>query len=277
VPGEQRGLTFDRVAEEYDRARSGYPAELVDAACATGRLTAGAPVLEVGCGTGKLTTALVERGLRVDAVEPGANLLAIARRNAGPSVTFHHGLFEEVELRTAAYDAVFSATAFHWVDPARGWSRAADVLRPGAVLALLTHLGGTPTELDLEILEVWRSVTPEAEGWALRTPAELWEGAEARRANISAVWAWLTKHELEREEAAALFRNVEIASVPIEIDESPEETVALIRTQSAYLALGPSQQRLLADGLIRAIVAAGGRYHATLYATLVTALRAPSR
>ena len=271
---EQRGLAFDRVAEEYDRVRSGYPAELVDAACSRGGLRRGSPVLEVGCGTGKLTTELVARRLRVDAVEPGQNVLAIARRNAGPAVSFHLGRFEDVELPSDAFEAVFSATAFHWVDPDRGWSRAAEVLRPGGMLALLTHLGGTPSELDLELLGVWRSVTPEAEGWSLRDTTELWEGAEARRANVSAVWGWLTKHDLERDEAAVLFRDVDIASVPIEIDESAEEAVALVRTQSAYLGLDPSQQQALDEGLSRAIRAAGGRYRATNHTALVTALRA---
>jgi ubiquinone/menaquinone biosynthesis C-methylase UbiE len=55
---EERGLLFDRVAEEYDRVRSDYPAEIVDAACAIGELDRGSRVLEIGCGTGKLTEAL---------------------------------------------------------------------------------------------------------------------------------------------------------------------------------------------------------------------------
>jgi ubiquinone/menaquinone biosynthesis C-methylase UbiE len=274
VAAGEKGLTFDRVAEEYDRVRSGYPAELVDAACELGNLAAGSRVLEVGCGTGKLTTALAGRGLRVDAVEPGANMLAIARRHAGPSVTFHHARFEDVDLPAAAFDAVFSATAFHWVDPDRGWPKAAEVLRPGGMLALLTHLGATPTELDLEILGVWRSVTPEAEGWTYRTTSELFSEAEARRANVSAVWSWLTKHDLERDEASTLFRDVRITRVDREVDESAEETIALIRTQSGFLVLADAEQRRLADGLARAIDKAGGRYRATIHATLVTALRA---
>ena len=52
------GEVFDSVAEDYDLVRQGYPAVLVDAAVARGRLVAGSRVLEVGCGTGKLTEVL---------------------------------------------------------------------------------------------------------------------------------------------------------------------------------------------------------------------------
>src|SRR5437868_4826158 len=126
-PAVERGLVFDRVAEEYDRVRPGYPAELIDSALAGAEIRR---VLEVGCGTGQLTGALAARGLEVEAVEPGANLAALARRRV-PGLRVHSRRFEDVALPEAAYDAVFSATAFHWVDPAVGWAKAARILRPG--------------------------------------------------------------------------------------------------------------------------------------------------
>jgi 2-polyprenyl-3-methyl-5-hydroxy-6-metoxy-1,4-benzoquinol methylase len=127
------------VAEDYDRVRPGYPALLIDAACAIGSLSPGSRVVEVGCGTGKLTGALVERGLRVEAVDPGRDLIEVARRRVGrSSARFHIARFEDAQLPDGAFDAVFSATAFHWVDPAVGWSKAAHLLRPGGVMALLT-------------------------------------------------------------------------------------------------------------------------------------------
>jgi hypothetical protein len=67
---------FDAIADEYDRFRPTYPPALVDEACA--RLAPGAWVLEIGCGTGQLTAALVARGLRVAAVDPGPNMIALA-------------------------------------------------------------------------------------------------------------------------------------------------------------------------------------------------------
>jgi len=69
-------LGFDRVAEVYDRVRPGHPESLLDVALADRSIR---DVLEVGCGTGQLTAALIPRGLRVDAVEPGSRLGLVDR------------------------------------------------------------------------------------------------------------------------------------------------------------------------------------------------------
>ena len=50
-PDGRDGEVFDAVADAYDRERPGYPAELVDTACAIGGLGEGSRVLEIGCGS----------------------------------------------------------------------------------------------------------------------------------------------------------------------------------------------------------------------------------
>src|SRR5262249_23110271 len=154
----------DAIAAEYDRVRPSYPDSLVDAAYDRARLAPGARVLEIGCGTGKLTQMLTRRGLRVDAIDPGASLIEAARRRgADGSVDFHLRRFEEVLLPEASLAAAFSGTAFHWIDPSIGWRKAAEVLAPGGVLALLgTGLPALVYEFDRD---AWRSVVPDDEVW----------------------------------------------------------------------------------------------------------------
>ena len=272
-----RGRSFDRVAEEYDRVRPSYPDELVDRACAIAGLESGSRVAEVGCGTGKLTVALVARGLEVDAVDPGENLVAVARRHlAGSSVRFHVARFEDVELPSEAFEAVFSATAFHWVDPDVGWAKAARLLRPGGTLALLTHVGGSILELHEGLLAAWREVLPDAAGWYFRDERTLWEGAEARRDNVSAVWAWFEKSDKSRDEAAELFGEVEIANVRIEHAETATELIEHMRTTSAYLLLDAGRREILEDRIGAAVADAGGTVRSTSFATLVTARKRES-
>ncbi len=136
------GEVFDSVAEDYDLVRQGYPAVLVDAAIVRGGLTNGARVLEVGCGTGKLTELLAVRDLNVDAVDPRPRMIEQAKRRVGggDSIRFHVGRFEDVAFPEEAFEAVFSAIAFHWVDPLIGWTKAASHLRPGGLLALLAYM-----------------------------------------------------------------------------------------------------------------------------------------
>jgi ubiquinone/menaquinone biosynthesis C-methylase UbiE len=268
---DQPGLVFDRVAEDYDRVRPGYPDSLVDAACSLGALGRGSSVVEVGCGTGKLTAALAERGLQVDAVDPGPALIEVSRRRVGPNVRFHLGRFEDVELPDGSFDAVFSATAFHWVEPAVGWAKVARLLRPGGLLALLTHLPGT-SEIDADWLGAWREVLPDANRWELRDPELVWQGAEERRGNVSEVWAWLTHHDLGQAEAADLFQDVRIAAVPIEDEQTAEEALALVRTTSSYLGLDDERRRVFEQRIEAAVERVGGRFRSAFSAVLVTAL-----
>lgn len=269
---DTRGLLFDSVAEEYDRVRPGYPAALVDAACSIAGLASGSRVVEVGCGTGKLTVLLAERGLRVEAVDPGAELVEIARRLvASSSVRFHVARFEDVQLPAGAFGAVFSATAFHWVDPAVGWAKAARLLRPGGVLALLMHTGG-PNLLKLQgALAAWREVLPEAATWQPRDAETIWAGVEARRHNVSEVWAWLEKHEIARAEAAKLFENVEVVRLRIEGESTAEEVLAHVRTTSAYLSLDSARRNVLERRLSAVLADAGEPYRWARHAVLVTA------
>lgn len=279
---EPRGLLFNRVAEEYDRVRRGYPDELVDAACSIAGLGEGSRVVEVGCGTGKLTRALAERGLEIDAVDPGPELVAIARARAGGTATarFHIVRFEDVELPARTYEALFSATAFHWVDPDVSWSKAAELLRPDGVLALLTHVGAFD-ELFGRLVEGLRRTDPDLvatsheasceAAWGARDRETVWRGAESRRGNISELWSWIAKRDLARPEAARLFEDVHLERVDIELDETADQLIALLRTTSAHLSFDAERRRRIEQKLRALVEEAGGTYRSTLVAILATA------
>jgi ubiquinone/menaquinone biosynthesis C-methylase UbiE len=269
----ERGLLFETVAEEYDRVRPTYPPELVDIACAG--LDSSSRVLEVGCGTGKLTRDLAQRRFTLDAVDPGEGMLAVARR-AAPDATFHRARFEDVELPEGTFDAVFSATAFHWVDPRIGWAKVARLLRPGGTFALLTHTADTTGPMYDAFRASWREAVPDGPEWAPRTIDEQLAGAEARRDNVSEVWAWFCHRELRVPEAAELFEDVRIATEARDLDETADEALAHLRTTSQYLHLDqPRRDRL--EERQREIIDAAGGYRDTIYALLVTARAVPPR
>lgn len=271
---------FDDVAEEYDRERRGYPKELIDAACEQGGLKAGDPVLEVGCGTGLLTTALLARGLSVDAVDPGANMIRLAKRRlgAGAAVRFHRGRFEDAVLPDAAFAAVFSATAFHWIEPDIGWGRAARLLAPGGTLALLQYcdVSDPGTGDDWQALHrALVEVAPEiASRWPeLRDADTILDGAAARSDNISAVWSWIGRHELTVPEAARLFDDVRVTTVPVHTEQTGDQINAYLRTTSLYARLDQKQRPGL-EAENRAVAErAGGVVRSSELAVLVTGRR----
>jgi SAM-dependent methyltransferase len=132
----ERSLEFDASALEYDRYRPRYPEGVFDDIVELGRLTRGADVIEVGAGTGIATTALVGRGLRVTALDPSPQMLAVSKDKLGGGARFVVGRFEDAELNgPVALVAAFNA--WHWVEPERGVARAAQLLAPDGCLALV--------------------------------------------------------------------------------------------------------------------------------------------
>ena len=272
---------FDDVAEEYDRERRGYPDELIDAACRTAALSAGDRVVEVGCGTGLLTTSLAARGLSVEAVDPGANMIRLARRRVGEGAAarFHLGRFEDVALPDSSFPAVFSATAFHWIEPEVGWARAAELLAPGGVLALVQHCDVR----DERTVDDWRAlhgalvkVAPEigARWPELRDADTILAGALARSGNISAVWSWIGRHELTVPEAERLFDDVRVTTVPMETEQTGDQLNAYLRTTSLYRRL-EAHQRSALEAENRAVAErAGGVVRSSELGVLVTGRRA---
>src|SRR5436305_1222129 len=71
--------SFDNVALQYDRSRPGYPSALIDDAIALSGIAGDDRVLEVGSGTGIATELLARRGYRIETIEVGAAVAAVAR------------------------------------------------------------------------------------------------------------------------------------------------------------------------------------------------------
>jgi SAM-dependent methyltransferase len=137
-----RARVFDIVAEDYDRFRPPYPEAMYDAIwSADPALGRHGVVVEVGSGTGIATAGLARRAGSVICVEPGAQLVAQARRRlAGENgISWVSTGFEEWDGPGRPVDLVFAGDAWHWLDAAAGPDLAARVLRPGGVLALAWH------------------------------------------------------------------------------------------------------------------------------------------
>ena len=131
--------TFDAVAPTYDAIRPTYPEAVFDTIESYLSSVAQHPhVLEVGVGTGQATLQMAAREWRVFGVEPGAQLASTARSRlaAHDLVTVTTATFEAVDAAEATFDLVASATAWHWVDPVLGYTKAHRVLNRDGAIAL---------------------------------------------------------------------------------------------------------------------------------------------
>lgn len=171
---EQR-FTFDKAADLYGAARPAYPDALFDDICDTADLGHDDAVLELGCGTGQATRGFLRQGLHVLALDPGAELLRVARQSLASfrNVQYIQSTFEDWPPQSARFKLVASAQAFHWIAPEVRFAKVANVLRPGGVLAVF---GNVPVGLAPSLLADFRRVhaahgfprnPPPPENWYL--------------------------------------------------------------------------------------------------------------
>jgi SAM-dependent methyltransferase len=280
APAPVDGSVFDEVAAEYDRNRPAYPDELVDRACDIAGIVRGDPVLEVGCGSGQLTRSLVARDLRVTAVEPGKHLMSLAEQHVAGrgGVRFLNARFEDADLPHGQYRALFSAAAFHWIDPDVSWAKAARLLAPGGTLALMQYCGlQDPRFPDDQpaLLSALGRIAPElAAVWpAYRDLVAIAAGVEQRRENVSEAWAWIGSQELARAGAGPLFGEVQVATVPSVVEHTAGELNDLLRTASPYWRLSADRRRALENENVVIYERLGRPIRSSMVAVLLTARR----
>jgi SAM-dependent methyltransferase len=236
---EERRRSFDFVAESYAAARPGYPEAVFNTIAQ--RVPPPASVLEVGPGPGQATVSLAERGYRVVAVELGENLARVARQRltAHTSVQVVHADFHEWEPKASSFDMVFSASAFHWIEPKVGYPKAHRALRAGGLLAL-----------------VWNHATPGRPGEARR----FWDETDAlyRRYTPSIATprhAPRRRGPYPRREivASGLFGPVERLTWRRSRWYNADAYLALVGTYSDHLTL-PAEQRNALFAALRALI-----------------------
>lgn len=135
-PPDDVRLSFNEAADIYDEIRPTYPPSLFDDLFEL--LPSEPQIVEVGPGTGQATRDLLARGASVHAIEIGPAMAAKLRSNLQTDrLRVSVGDFEELDIPTASADAVFSASAYHWISPAGQTDRPALILRPGGVIAIV--------------------------------------------------------------------------------------------------------------------------------------------
>ena len=127
MPGSTEA--FDRVADDYDRARPRYPAGVFDLLSEVAGGLAGRLVVEGGSGTGIATRELTARGARVVAVEPGGEMLRIGASVPGAMPVQADAAALPVKDRSA--DLCCYAQSWHWLTQPAGSAEAARVLVDG--------------------------------------------------------------------------------------------------------------------------------------------------
>lgn len=250
---------FDAVAGTYAAVRPGYPDKLIEDAIRVSGITPNGRILEVGCGPGTATVALAKRGHTVVGVELGENLSALATEacHPYPNVRIVRGAFENWPLPAEPFDLVFSASAFHWIDPDVAYAKAAAALGGSGAIALCWNRHPPEeTALRRALDEVYRTIVPELAGK---------DGAEPLAKTL--------QRPVDEIATSGLFSEVTMRSYNWSAEYTADEYVRLLHTYSDHLALPDATRHALCDAIRALIEGHGGvierPYLAVLYVACV--------
>ncbi|MCQ4208036.1 class I SAM-dependent methyltransferase [Streptomyces longispororuber] len=157
--------SFGADPERYDRTRPRYPDALVR------RIADAAPgpaLLDVGCGTGIAARQFRAAGCTVLGVDADPRMAAFAR---GGGLDVEVSGFETWDSAGRTFDAVVAGQTWHWIDPAAGAAKAADVLRPGGRIALFWNVHRPAPDLAAAFSAAHLAALPDAprNPWARAT------------------------------------------------------------------------------------------------------------
>ncbi|WP_228041225.1 class I SAM-dependent methyltransferase [Nodosilinea sp. LEGE 07088] len=126
---------FSDVATDYAEYRPSYPASAIDTMLEGFQQPSTLAAADIGAGTGIGSRLLAQRGIRVQAIEPNADMrsAAIPHQN----IEWIAGSAEQLPLLTSSIDLVVSFQAFHWFEFGQSLREFQRILKPTGRLALL--------------------------------------------------------------------------------------------------------------------------------------------
>jgi len=241
---EQR-FAFDGVARLYNTSRPSYPDALFADIVAFSGLGAEDQILEIGCGTGQATGDFARRGLSVLALDPGAELIAVAQeRLAGfPQVRFQQTTFEAWPGDPGSFKLIVAAQSFHWVLPELRFAKTAALLAPESTLAVFANVPMPPEPLlaskfaDIHARHAPQLAGPPVEAWYLpKGPfAALLQQSDYFEAPVHRRYPWSRPH-------------------------TAQSYTDLLRTLSSYRLLPDDRREAVLSELADAINAHGGEF-----------------
>lgn len=242
---------FDKAAMDYDQSRPVYPEALYRDIFRYQPVSADSHVLEIGLGTGKASPPVLATGCHFTGIEPGENLIALAKQNLRKYANFScwNLTLQEFVCPEQSFDLIYAATAFHWIPEEYGYTRVFHMLKSGGVFARFAyHAGpdGTRKALTEQIQVCYQKYMPREGDYK--------EFSETDAEHLSGLAAEYG------------FTNTQYSLYHVAKDFTADEYMALLRTYPDHMSLEEDSRGKLFDGIHSAITQNGGTI--TVYYTM---------
>jgi SAM-dependent methyltransferase len=217
----------------------------------------GPDVLDVGCGTGIASRQFRAAGCRVLGVDADARMADLARQTG---IDVEVATFEGWDPAGRTFDAVVAGQAWHWVDPVAGAAKAAEVLRPGGLLAVFWNAQQPPSDLTEAVNAIYRRVLTDSPFNFETPPADPYGVMSAMAADGM--------------RQVGGFGEPDTSGFDWEHTYTRDDWLDVLPTQGAFTQLAPAELAAVLAGVGAEIDAVGGSFRMRYTTVTVTAVRA---
>jgi ubiquinone/menaquinone biosynthesis C-methylase UbiE len=155
--------SFDIFANNYDDVRPGYPTQMYEDIRSICSVSGKSSLLEIGAGSGIATVELAKPGCKIIGIEPGVNLVTIAKQKTKgyPQVEIIETMFEEFATNEK-FDVVLALTSFHWISEYEKYKKVFDLLSDnGSFVLVWNSFFQSDSSAAKEINTIYQEILPD--------------------------------------------------------------------------------------------------------------------
>lgn len=253
--------TFNSNSELYNELRPTYTNALYEKLFSYKTIDENSNLLEIGIGTGQATKPFLDKECSVTAIELGENLAKLAADKFKMYNKFKvvNSDFESVEL-VEKFDLLYSASAFHWIDPEVGLPKVYELLNENGVFAWISTTP-CPWKDNEDLFEELQEVYGQyAKYFGSKTKLTLAKVDEGIRSNIQYKEELLRKHNFTSIDSSTFEKTKEFTS---------NDYIRLLETYSDHTVIPTEDKESLYHQIKEVIDRNGGKVRVTYTNVLV--------